>query len=121
MDEKALIFVNQLIDKTKLDKLSWSTGFEDGQFKTLLPGGNLAFVVQVKGEVRRFQMLDDRSETILERTITHDQICIDHVQSGSDQLEALFEAIGSLEALARSHALQVNQKLDQAEKLLAAI
>ena len=47
--EKALSFVEQLIEKTKQDKLLWSRGFEDGQYKTLLPGGKLAFVIQVKG------------------------------------------------------------------------
>ena len=119
--EKALGFVNQLIEKTKLDRLRWTTGFEDGQYKTLLPGGNLAFVIQVKGEMRKFQMLDDHQEVILERTVTRDEVHIQSVQSGDDRLGIFYEAILELQELARKRALQVNEKLERAEKLLAAI
>jgi hypothetical protein len=120
MDEKSLGFVNQLIEKTEQGKLSWSTGFEDGQFKTLLPEGKLAFVVQVKGEMRRFQMLDERQEVILEDAVTRDEAHLDHIQGG-DQRDSLFEAILKLQELARSRALRVNEKLAKAEELLAAI
>jgi hypothetical protein len=119
--EKALGFVNQLIEKTKLNRLSWSTGFEDGQYKTLLPGGKLAFVIQVKGETRKFQMLDDHQEVILEKTVTRDEVHLNRVQSGDDRLDSLYEAILGLQELARKRALQVNEKLANAEKLLAAI
>jgi hypothetical protein len=120
MDEKSLSFVIQLIEKTEQGKLSWSTGFEDGQFKTLLPGGKLAFVVQVKGEMREFQMIDDAQEVILEETVTRDQAHLANIQ-GDDRLDRLYEAILSLQELARSRALRVNEKLANAEKLLAAI
>jgi hypothetical protein len=118
MDERSLGFVNQLIEKTEQGKLSWSTGFEDGQFKTLLPGGKLAFVVQVKGNLHKFQMLDDHQEVILEEAIPYDK-----VQAGQIDLpeDLLFDAIWKLQELARSRALQVNEKLANAEKLLAAI
>jgi hypothetical protein len=146
MDEKSLSFVNQLIEKTEQGKLSWSTGFEDGQFKTLLPGGKLAFVVQVKGHMRKFQMLDDQQEVILEQTVqrrcvpgapggtpgsptfqTYDGNEDDppqellRVQYLDGQVDGLFEAIGKLQELARIRALQVNKKLEDAEKMLAAI
>jgi hypothetical protein len=146
MDEKSLSFVNQLIDKTEKEKLSWSTGFEDGQFKTLLPGGKLAFVVQVKGEMRKFQMLDDRQEVILEKTIQGRWVSgvpggtpgsptfqtydgnqeypppdLLRTQYLGGRIDGLFEAIGKLQELARTRALQVNEKLANAERLLAAI
>jgi hypothetical protein len=120
MDDKSLGFVNQLIEKTEQGKLSWSTGFEDGQFKTLLPEGKLAFVVQVKGELRKFQMLDEHQEVILEDAVTRDEAHLDMVQGGVDR-DNLFEAILKLQELARSRALQVNEKLAKAERLLAAI
>ena len=120
MGDKSLSFVNQLIEKTEQRKLSWSTGFEDGQFMTLLPEGKLAFVVQVKGELRKFQMLDEHQEIILERAVTRDEAHLDEVQGGVD-LDNLFEAILKLQELARSQALQVNEKLAKAERLLAAI
>ena len=121
MDKKSLGFVSQLIEKTEQGKLSWSAGFEDEQFKTLLPGGKLAFVIQAKGEVRKFRMLDERLEVILEETVTFDQTAIDHINSPNDNLGKLYEAIGRLQQLARNQALKVNEKLAQAEKLLAAI
>jgi hypothetical protein len=146
MDERALSFVNQLIEKTEQGKLSWSTGFEDGQFKTLLPGGKLAFVVQVKGELRKFQMLDDRQEVILEKTIRGRYVSrapggtpgsptfqtydgdeefpppdLLRFQYLGSQVDELFDAIGTLQSLALSRALRVNEKLANAEKLLAAI
>ncbi|HXR38015.1 MAG TPA: hypothetical protein VN776_02940 [Terracidiphilus sp.] len=107
-----------MIEKTEQGKLSWSTGFEDGQFKTLLPEGKLAFVVQVKGDVRKFRMLDDRQEVILENTVTENE-----AQAGDVDLlkDLLYDAIGKLQGMARSRALQVNEKLATAEKLLAAI
>lgn len=118
MNEQSLGFLNQLIDKTEQGKLSWSTGFEDGQFKTLLPGGKLAFVVQAKGDVRKFRMLDDKQETVLEETITKD----DTVNEPAHHPKLLlYSAIGKLQTSARSRALQVNEKLAKAEKLLAAI
>jgi hypothetical protein len=120
MDEKSLGFVNQLIEKTEQGKLTWSTGFEDGQFKTLLPGGKLAFVVQVKGEMCKFQMLDERQEVILEDPVTRDEAHIDKVNGGTDR-DSLYEAILKLQKLARSRALRVNEKLAKAEELLAAI
>lgn len=140
MDEKSLDFVNQLIEKTEQGKISWSTGFEDGQFKTLLPGGKLAFVVQVKGDVRKFRMLDDRQEVILEETLLGPGRFVSGVPNGapgsptfrladengldrtpSEGELKLFEAIGTLQGLAKKRALQVSEKLAEAEKLLAAI
>ena len=120
MNEKSLGFVNQLIEKTEQGKLSWSTGVEDGQFKTLLPGGELAFVVQVKGEVHKFLMLDDHQEIILEEAISLDEAHRDKINGGI-ALDALYDAILNLQERARSRALQVNDKLAKAEKLLAAI
>jgi hypothetical protein len=120
MDEKSMSFVSQLIEKTEQEKLRWSTGFEDGQFKTLLPGGKLAFVVQVNGEMRKFQMIDDSQEVILEEAITRDQAHLANVQ-GDERLDSLYQAIFKLQELARSRALRVNEKLANAEKLLAAI
>jgi hypothetical protein len=120
MDEKSLNFVTQLIEKTEEGKLSWTTGFEDGQFKTLLPGGKLAFVVQVTGETHKFQMIDDSQEIILEETVTRDEAHLANVR-GDDRLDSLYEAILKLQELARSRALRVNEKLANAEKLLAAI
>jgi hypothetical protein len=146
VDEKPLAFVNQLIKKTEQGKLSWSTGFEDGQFKTLLPGGKLAFVVQERDGVRKFQMLDDRQEVILDKAIQGRYVSgvpggtpgspTFQTYEGNDktpppdllrtqylrgQVDVLFEAIGNLQMLARSRALQVDEKLAKAEKLLAAI
>jgi hypothetical protein len=118
MDEQSLGFVKQLIEKTEQGKISWSTGFEDGQFKTLLPRGELAFVIQVKGDVRRFLMLDDRQEVILEETVTRADT--ENEPANHPKL-ILYSAIGKLQGLARTRALQVNEKLAKAEKLLAAI
>lgn len=118
MDERSPGLVQQLLDKTEEGKISWTTGFEDGQFKTLLPSGELAFVVQAKGDVRKFLMLDDRQEVILEETITKTDI---EVEPAPHPKLNLFTAIGELQALAREQALQVNEKLAKAERLLAAI
>jgi hypothetical protein len=118
--EKALSFVNQLIEKTKQGNISWSRAFEDGQFKAVLLGGKLAFVVQVKGETRKFQMIDENQEEILVKIVTRDEAHCDTVQGGV-VLSELFDAILTLQELARARALQVNEKLANAEKLLAAI
>jgi hypothetical protein len=118
MDEKSLSFVKQLIEKTEQEKLSWSAGFEDGQFKTLLPGGDLAFVVQSKGEVRKFQMLDDHLEVILNETVTKAET---ESEPAHHPKFILYSAIGRLQEMARSRALQVNDKLAKAESLLSAI
>lgn len=118
MDERSSGIVKQLIDKTEAGKISWTTGFEDGQFKMLLPNGELAFIVQAKGDTRKFLMLDDRQEIILEEAITKAEI-----ENGPTHHPkwALYQAIGELQSLARTRALQVNEKLAKAEKLLAAI
>jgi hypothetical protein len=118
MNEKSLGFVNQLIEKTEQGKLSWSTGFEDGQYKTLLPEGKLAFVVQVKGDVHKFMILDDKQEKVLEDTITKSDT--ENEAAHHPKLQR-YEAIRKLQGLAQSQALQVNEKLAKAEKLLAAI
>jgi hypothetical protein len=121
MCEEAIGFVNQLIEKTERGKLSWSTGgFEEGQFKTMLPGGKLAFVVSVNGEIRRFRMLDDRLEVILDEVVTRDQAHLADVH-GDARPTVLYEAILSLQELARSRALRVNEKLAEAERLLLSI
>lgn len=119
--ERSLRLIDQLLTKTREGKLPWTTGFEDGQFKTVLPKGELAFVVQVKGEARTFLMLDDHQEVILEESVTRDEAHIDNMRSPEHWLDRIFEAIGQLQELARSRALQVNEKLEKAEKLLAAI
>jgi hypothetical protein len=125
MDEKSLSFVNQLIEKTEQGKLSWSTGFEDGQFKTLLPEGKLAFVVQVNGNTNRFMMLDDKQEVILQERIDLGElnrgIATPEAAERYGKRDALYHAILELNKLARTQALQVNEKLEKAEKLLAAI
>lgn len=118
MIEQSLGFVNQLIEKTEQGKLSWSPGFEDGQFKTLLPGGNLAFVVQAKGNVHKFRMIDEKQETVLEETITKDDT--ENEPAHHPNL-ILYMSIGKLQGIARIQALQVNEKLAMAEKLLSAI
>jgi len=118
MDEKSLSFVTQLLEKTQQGKLTWTTGFEDGQFKTILPGGKLAFVVQVKGEVHKFRMLDEHQETILEEIIT--KADTDAEPAHHPKLQ-IYLSIGKLQKQARLQALQVNEKLKNAEKLLATI
>lgn len=120
-DIRSLSFVNQLIEKTEQGKLPWTTAFEDGQFKAVLPGGELAFVVQVKGEVRKFLILDDRQEVIHERSVSFDEAHVANVHSSNDGLDRLYEAIGNLQHSARGRALQVDEKLAKAERLLAAI
>jgi hypothetical protein len=119
MDEKSLGFVNQLIEKTEQGKLSWSTGFEDGQFKTLLPEGKLAFVVQVNGPTNRFMMLDDGQEVILQERVNLDEA--NRAITVNPKMYHLYQAIDRLNKLARTQALQVNEKLAKAEKLLATI
>jgi hypothetical protein len=120
MSEKSQSFVNQLLEKTREGKILWTTAFEDGQFKTVLPGGQLAFVVQVRGEMHKFQMLDERQEVILEDAVTRDEAHLDKVRGGADR-ENLYDAILKLQEMARSQALQVNQKLVQAEQLLNSV
>jgi len=119
--ERSLRLIGQLLAKTKEGKLPWTTGFEDGQFKTMLPDGELAFVIQVKGEVRKFLMLDGRQEVILDETVPFSETVADNINYGDDKREKLYEAIGELQEIARSQALQVDDKLARAEKILAAI
>ena len=138
--DRALRLIDQLIVKSKQGKLAWNTGFEDGQFVTLLPYGGLAFVVQIKGEVRKFRVLDETQEVILDETVqgryvpgapgstpgsptfqTYDENDMLRVQYLGDRTDGLYEAIGELYELARARALQVNEKLAKAERLLAAI
>ena len=117
-DQLAPRLIGQLQDKTEQEKLSWSTGFEDGQFKTVMPRGELAFVVQVKGDVHRFLILDERQEKVLEETVT--KADTENEPAHHPKL-MLYLAIGKLQELARCRALQVNEKLAKAERLLAAI
>jgi hypothetical protein len=124
MNEQSLGFVNQLIEKTEKGKLSWSAGFEDDQYKTLLPDGNLAFVVQVKGDVRKFKMLDDHQDIIIEETVPLSETVANKINYGDDTCERLYEAIGNLQELACRRASQVNEKmakLAKAGEMLAAI
>jgi hypothetical protein len=109
--------IGQLRQKTEQGKLSWSTGFEDGQFKTLV-GGRLAFVVQVKGDIRKFLVLDEHQEIILDEEVSSDETVNAPMLSPKD---IIYDAIGSLHTLVRDRALQVNEKLATAEKLLADI
>lgn len=118
MTDRSQSFVNQLLEKTREGKLSWTTAFEDGQFKTVLPGGQLAFVVQVKGDMRRIQMLDDKLETVFDESITKADIEQDPAHHPKLML---YSGIGKLQELARGQALQVNEKLAQAEQLLSSI
>ncbi len=118
MDERVQGFVSQLLAKTEQGKLTWTTGFEDGQFKTLLPRGELAFVIQVRGDAHKFLMLDDHQEVIIEETVTKGDI--ENEPAHHPKL-MLYLAIEKLQTLARTQALQVNEKLEKAEKLLAAI
>jgi hypothetical protein len=118
VSERSQGFVKQLLEKTREGKLSWTTAFEDGQFKTVLPGGQLAFVVQVKGDVHRFLMLDEKQEAVLDETIT--KADTEREPAHHPKL-MLYLGIGELQALARTQALQVNDKLVQAEQLLGSI
>jgi hypothetical protein len=118
MSEKSQSFVDQLLEKTREGKISWTTAFEDGQFKTVLPGGQLAFVVQVKGDARRILMLDERQEAVLDETITKAET---EGEPEHHPKIKLYAGIGELQDLARSQALQVNVKLVQAEQLLNLI
>src|SRR5271165_2879090 len=108
MDDKSLNFVNQLIEKTEQGKLSWSSGFEDGQFKTLLPGGELAFVVQRRGDLFRFRMFDERQRVILEETVTKADT---EREPAHHPGLSLYQRIGRLQELARIQALQVDDQL----------
>lgn len=147
MNEKSLKFVQQLIEKTENGPILWTPAVEDGQFKTILPDGKLAFVVQVKGNVRRFLLLDDHQETILEEEIVEDASLQNtlkalkrereripkafYTEQTSDKISQffsqetdkalLFEEIGRLQELARTKALKVNEKLVQAEEFLASL
>jgi hypothetical protein len=97
---------------------------EDGQFRTLLPDGELAFVVQAREDVRRFRMLDDRQEAILDETVNLHETVADNIDFGSDRREKLYAAIGVLQELANDSALKVNktrEKIEHAKKVLAAI
>ena len=79
--ERALRLIDQLLTKTQEGKLPWTTGFEDGQFKTVLPRGELAFVIQVKGDAHRFLMLDEHQEIILDETVTRDEALHEQISS----------------------------------------
>jgi hypothetical protein len=118
MDERSQRFIDQLLEKTEQGKLSWTTAFEDGQFKTVLPGGTVAFVVQAKGDNRRFLMLDDQQETVLEEDIS--KADTENEPAHHPKL-ILYHKIGRLQELARTQALRVDEKLFKAEKLLAEI
>jgi hypothetical protein len=138
--DRSLRLIDQLLTKSKQRKLAWNIGFEDGQFVTSLPNGGLAFVVQVKEDARKFKVLDETQETILEETIlgryvpgvldgtpgsptfqTYNENGRLRVSYSGNQVDGLFESIGQLQDLARAQALQVDDKLAKAEKLLAAI
>ena len=139
-EERSLRLIDQLLTKSKQGKLSWQTGFEDGQYMTVLPEGGLAFVVQKKGEFLKFKVLDETQETILDETLygryvsgvtgetpgsptfqTFSENGLLRVSYRGDQIDELFDGIGRLQELARVQALRVNDKLAKAEKLLAAI
>jgi len=118
MDERSQRLINQLLDKTNQGKLTWTTAFEDGQFKTPLPGGSLWFVVQRKGDLRKFTMLDESQETILEESITRAET----INEPADMPKLrLYSAIDRLQDLARIQALQVDDKVARAEKILELI
>ena len=118
MCERSQGFVKQLLEMTREGKLSWTTTFEDGQFTTVLPGGQLAFVVQVEVDVHRFLMLEEKQEAVLDETIT--KADTEREPAHHPKL-MLYLGIGELQALARTQALQVNDKLVQAEQLLGSI
>jgi hypothetical protein len=138
--DRSVRLIDQLLLKSKQGKLAWKTGFEDGQFMTSLPHGGLAFVVQVKEGTHKFKVLDEKQEVILEETIqgryvsgapdgspgsptlqTFDEHGLLRFSYLGGQRDEIFEAIGNLQELARVQALQVDDKLAKAEKLLAAI
>jgi len=139
-EDRALRLIGQLTIKSEQGKLRWTTGFEDGQFVTSLPNGGLAFVIQVKEGVRSFTVLDESQEMILNEAVqgrytagvvgstpgsptlqTFDANGLLRFTYIGEQRDVLFEAIGSLQELARAQALRVNDKLTKAERLLAAI
>jgi hypothetical protein len=142
MNERSLQFVEQLIEKTEKGLLLWTPAIEDGQFKTLLEQGELAFVVQVKGDVRKLFLLDKHQDTILEEELS---LRDDSLRHSIEKLEQernlrirydktphgeftpetkralLFEKIGHLQELARSKALKVDERLAQAEQILSSL
>ncbi len=111
-------FIDQVLEKTEQGKLSWTTAFEDGQFKTVLPEGKFSFVVQADGDNRRFMMLDDDLETVLDTNISKAET--ENEPANHPNL-MLYSKIGKIQELARAQALNVNVKLQEAEKLLAKI
>ena len=117
MSEQALKLMEQLAEKTLQGKVLWTAGFEDGQFQSILPDGQLAFVIQVKEDARRFRMLDERQETIIDEQLTKDQIENAPVQEGNP----VWNKIGELQNLARQNALQVDAKLVQAQAILSSL
>ncbi len=111
-------FIDQVLEKTEQGKLTWTTAFEDGQFKTVLPGGSLSFVVQTNGDNRRFMMLDDNLETVLDTNISKAET---EKEPAHHPKLVQYLKIGKIQELARVQALRVNNKLQEAEKLLAKI
>jgi hypothetical protein len=120
MHEQSLKFVKQLLEKTEQGKISWTTGFEDEQYKTILPGGKLAFVVQKYSLLNSFSfsMFDENQDEILQERISLGEIECELVDAVGREL---YHAIQELYKLAKAQALHVDEKLVQAEKLLAAI
>jgi hypothetical protein len=118
MSDSSERFIDQVLEKTEQGKLAWTTAFEDGQFKTVLPEGKLSFVVQAQDDNHRFMMLDDNLETVLET-------CISKAETENEPAHhpklMQYLKIGKIQELARIQALQVNNKLQEAEKLLAKI
>ena len=147
MYEQSLKFVNQLMEKTEQGKISWTTAVFDGQFKAVLPGEGLTFVVQAKTRsdgrlVHKFQLLDDHQEEILNEVISGGYVKglpneSEYIQpqflywdsdgditpqyTFDETRVQLFQAIGKLQELARTRALRVNEKLITAEAVLARI
>ncbi len=116
--ERPLKLVDQLLLKTEEGKLSWTTGIEDGQFITVFPNGEGAFVVQVKDDLRKFLVLNDHQEPVLEEAIPESVMASAQVELPKCQL---YDRIGRLQSLARLQALQVDDKLVKAEQFLASI
>ena len=117
-DQLAPKLIGQLQEKTEQGKIRWSTGFEDGQFKTVMPRGEVAFVVQVKGDVHKFLVFNENQEKVLEETVT--KADTENEPAHHPKL-LLYSAIAKLQALAHNRALQVNETLIKAEKLLSAM
>lgn len=119
MNERTINLMKQLLLKTSQGKITWSRGFEDGQFKTILPGGKLAFVVQEKHAVLRFSMYDEKQEMLLDEQHAMVEATEQQQQETSSSLwvgccKLLYDA-------ARQNALQIDDRLQEAEKLLSAI